>query len=400
MFEEKDPIFEEENQKKLIEQIQTAPDCRIFGVSRFSHRTIRNSQVITLALAFVLASIVIVFYHPIISIISLVLIITVTLIVGAILSYLKFTHNYYKIFVSEFGIAKDSKWDDGAIPWEKIEYIEIKDNDDEIDYIIFRSGTKTLGYKNAYFVTRLTLEIISEYIGGIDNWHIIDDLEETADTSNRFYMRPDIDKSDGQKKLVFLLLRDWIGEQDYDADKTKEHPYSKSDDELYELISDDSQCETILDSGIFSRIFGKFSVSILLMVLSILTALYGRAKGPFEIHLLILTVVLFSLGIIGIFKSYEKLIISPIGVVRYYLTGPVAIEWQYVESIDFHTKENKVLAFEFFGNKRRVYCPEHIYKELLPIELIRKYISGLDEWNKKKRNTWEDGVFRLVRPDA
>ncbi len=400
MFEENDPIFDEENQKKLIEKIQNAPDCKIFGVSKFYQRTIRKAQVTTLSLAIVFVSIVLITYNHIISIILLVLIVTVTLIVGAILSYLNFAHNYYKTFVSEFGIAKDSKWDVGAIPWEKIEYIEIKDNDDEIDYIIFRSGVETLGYRNAYFVTRLTLEIISEYIGEIDNWHIIDDLEETADTSNRFYMRSDIDKSDGQKKLEYLLLRDWIGEQDLDADQTQEHVSAKSDDELYELIINDPQSECILDYGNFSRIISKYSVIGIMFVGAILAIFYSMSDGPFTSLSFITSFVLFGLVFYSFFKSFEKLVVSPLGIVRFYLGSPVSIEWQHIESIDFRTGENQAIPFEFFGNKRRVYCPEHIFKNLLSMELIRKYISDLDEWNTKKRNTWEDGVFRLVRPDA
>ena len=109
--------------------------------------------------------------------------------------------------------------------------------------------------------------------------------------------------------------------------------------------------------------------------------------------------LLFVLTFYGMLGSNEKLVLNPIGIARYYWGSPEALEWQYVESIDFHTIEGKAYADEFFGNKRRVFCPEHIYKELLPIDLIRSYISDLDDWREMKRAGWREGIFRLVRPE-
>ncbi|MGY5871831.1 MAG: hypothetical protein RTV72_06290 [Candidatus Thorarchaeota archaeon] len=197
MFEERDPIFDEENQVKLIEQIQNAPDCKIYGVSKINQRTIQGSMVVSLPLAFVFDWIVIVTYDEILTFIFQAIIGIATLVALAILSYLNHSHKYFKTYVSEFGIAKQSVWDKGAIPWDKIEFIEIKYKRDEIDYITFRVGSVTLSYRNSYFVARLSLEIISEYIGGIENWQTVDDFGEFAETttSDRFYMSPDFDKS-------------------------------------------------------------------------------------------------------------------------------------------------------------------------------------------------------------
>jgi len=402
VFEEKDPIFEEENQANLIEQIQNAPDCKIYGVSNINQRTIRGSMAISLPLAFVFAWIVIATYDEILTFIFLAIIGVATLVALAILSYLNHSHKYFKTYVSEFGIAKQSVWDMGAIPWDKIEFIEIKNKGIDIDYITFRVGLVTLSYRNSYFVTRLSLEIISEYIGGIENWQTVDDFGEFAETtkSDRFYMRPDMDKTEGQKKLEDILLLEWIGEQDFDADQTQEHPSSKSDKELYELIVNDHQCDVIIDDGRFNRIMSSFKAFGLMLIVAISLTFLIMAGGPFSIFIAITVVVLFMLMFYGLLKGYEKLIMSPIGIARFYFGSPEAIEWQYVEFIDFRTEDEILIPYEFFGNKQRVFCPEHVYKQLLTIDMIREYLPNLDEWEKTKRQSWSEGAFRLARPDA
>ncbi len=402
MFEEKDEIFEEENQKKLIEQIKTSSDCRVFGVSRFKQKTIKISMVIEGIVAIMLISYGIVFYQSGISDLFLLLVGFATFIVYLILYYLNFPHNHFKTYVSSLGIAKKSEWDKGAIPWDKIEYIEVKDKRKDIDYIIFRSGPMKLGYRNSHFVTRLSLEIISEYVGVTERWHMFDDLKETSETFDFdiLYMHPDIDKSEGLKKLEDVHLMEWIGEQDYDADKTREHPSSKSDAELYQLIMDDPQCECLLDAGKFSRTINKNSVTILMAIVAILTTFYAMSGGLFASLSTIIAIVLFCLIFYGFLKSDEKLIMSPIGVARYYFGRPISIEWQHVEYIDVISDETSPLVTEFFGNKRRVFCPDRHYKHLITIDIIRKYISDIDNWEKMKRDQWPEDTFRLVRPDA
>ena len=402
MFEEKDPIFDEENQKKLIEQIASASDCKIYGVNRFNQRTIEYSMVLTVLIAVVISFLLAIFFNPVFSVVLKALNIAVALIVVGVLSYLRHSHKYFKTFVSELGIAKKSEWEEGAIPWGKIEYIEIKNKGDEIDYIIFRSDAMKLRYRNSRFVTRLTLEIISEYIGGIERWHMFDDLKETAETtdSDRIYMKPDIEKSAGLKKLEDVLLMEWIGEQDFDADQTQEHTSSKSDDELYELILNDPQCEYILDSGRLSRTLGNSKATLALLLVAFASMIYGVFAGPYSVLVFSFVGVLFFMILYGIFKNGETLVASPIGIARFDYGSPVTIEWQHVEFIDIYLHENSPEPFEFFGNKRRVFCPEHWYKGLISMEMIRKYVSNLDEWKKTKRDTWDEKTYRLVRPDA
>ncbi len=402
MFEEKDKIFEEKNQKKLIERIKTSPDCRIFGVSRFSQRRIRNSLAVAIMSPIVVILLCLIINNQVFTGVSLLVVPPAMLIICGFLSYLNHSHKYFKTFVSEFGIAKDTKWEDGALPWEKIQYIEIKNKGNDIDLILFRSGSLKLGYRNSHFVTRLSLEIISEYVGGIDRWHMFDDLKETSETidCDILYMNPDIDKSEGLKKFEEVILMELIGEQDYDADKTIEHASSKSDDELYTLIMDDPKSKCLLDAGKFSRTLNKNSVTILMAIVVILTTFYAMPGGPFASLSTIIAIILCCLIFYGFFKSDEKLIMSPIGVARYYFGRPVAIEWQHVEYIDMFSEENSLSVVEFFGNKRRVFCPDRHYKHLITIDNIRKYISDIDNWEKMKRDQWSEDTFRLVRPDV
>ncbi len=340
--------------------------------------------------------------NQVFTVVSLLVVPPAVLIICGFLSYLNHSHKYFKTFVSEFGIAKDTKWEDGALPWEKIQYIEIKNKGDDIDLIQFRSGSLKLGYRNSHFVTRLSLEIISEYVGGIERWQMFEDLKETSETTDcdTLYMHPDIDKSEGLKKLEDVHLMEWIGEQDYDAEKTKEHTSAKSDEELYELILNDPQCEYILDSGRLSRTLGKSSVTLALLIASLVISIYGVFAGPYSILIFSLVGVLFILMLYGIFSNGETLVASPIGIARFYFGSPVAIEWQHVEYIDLVSEENSLVIIEFFGNKRRVFCPEHWYKGLVSMDLIHKYISNLDEWKKTKRDAWDENTYRLVRADA
>lgn len=298
------------------------------------------------------------------------------------------------------GIAKNSVWDTGAIPWDKIEYIETKNKGDDIDYINFRSGTMKIGYRNSLFVTRLTLEIISEYIGGIENWQIVVDLGESAETteSDRFYMRPEIDKSEGQKKLEDILLIGWIGEQDFDAHKTQEQLSYKSDDELYKLIMDDIRCKCLYDVGKFARVIANFKVTFVMLVVAITGSIAGMFIDPFSGILHSSAVILFILMFYGMFKGDEKLVLSPIGIARYIFGGPESLEWQHVEYIDFSFEEDRLVQIEFFGNKRRIFCPQHRYKDKLSLDLISKYLPDLDEWEKTTRKSWDAGTYRLVRP--
>ena len=341
------------------------------------------------------------FYHPTLTSIFAVIIGIATLIALAILSYLNHSHNYFKTFVSEFGIAKKSVWDDGAFPWENIEYIEIKNKGEGIDYIIFRVETMTLSYRNSYFVTRLSLEIISEYIGGIDSWHILDDFKELEEemVNDRVYMKPDFDRSEGQKRFEEIIIREWVGEQDFDAGQTQEQTSAKSDKELYEQILNDHQCECVLDYGRFNRMISNFKAIGAMFIVAIGLTFLGMGGGPFSIFNFIIACTLFMVMLYSLIKGSEQLIMSPIGIARYWFGSPEAIEWQHVEFIDFHTEDEVPIPFEFFGNQRRVFCPQHIYKQLVSMDMIRNYIPNLDEWKKTKRGNWEEGVFRLVRPD-
>ena len=108
------------------------------------------------------------------------------------------------------------------------------------------------------------------------------------------------------------------------------------------------------------------------------------AGGSFSIFIAITVVVLFMLIFYSAFKGYEKLIMSPIGIARFYFGSPEAIEWQYVEFIDFRTEDEIPIPYEFYGNKQRVFCPENVYKQLLSMDMIRRYLPNLDEWKKTK----------------
>jgi hypothetical protein len=99
-----------------------------------------------------------------------------------------------------------------------------------------------------------------------------------------------------------------------------------------------------------------------------------------------------------LFRSDERLFISPIGIVRYYFGSPEALEWQYVEFIDFYSDDETPFPYEFFGNNKRVFCPRHHYRELLSMDHIRQYLPELDQWKKVNQDLWEEGSFRLVRP--
>ena len=401
MFEERDTIFEEENQKRLIEQIQNAPDCEIYGINNFNQRSIKQALILTVFVSGLFFIVGLLIYHTIISIIVFVLDIIVTMILLAVLTYLNYSHNYFKTYISMLGIAKNSIWDTGAIPWDKIEYIETKNKGDDIDYIIFRSGSMKIGYRNSHFVTRLSLEIVSEYIGGLDNWFVFDDLKETTETteSDRFYMQPDIDKSEGRKKLEDILLMEWLGEQDFDADKTQEHLSYKSDDELYVLIMEDPRCECLYDAGRFARIIGNFKVTFAMLFVAIAASIAGMFIEPYSVVIYSGVVILFILMFYSMFKSDEKLVLSPIGVARYIFGSPEALEWQHVEYFDLSFEEDILVQLEFFGNKRRIFIPEQRYKGKLSLELVRKYLPDIDEWNKTTRKSWGYGTYRLVRPD-
>ena len=137
MFEKQDPIFEAENQKKLIEDIQNASDCQIFGISKYDQRKIRilmRSDIILLLLSIFFG---ILYYTPGVTEFVLVGIGVICFVCYIPLYYLNFSHQYFKIYVSSLGIAKKTEWDEGAIPWNKIDCIEVKDKKGEIDYIIY-----------------------------------------------------------------------------------------------------------------------------------------------------------------------------------------------------------------------------------------------------------------------
>ncbi len=402
MIEERNPIFDEENQEKLIEKILNAEDMRVYGVNRFQRSSIKKSQFMTTIVTVLLVIIVLIYYIPIISEILLSVVLIIAIIVALFLSYLKYSHDYTKMYMSEFGIAKDSDWDKGAIPWDLLEFIEMQLKRDVIDVLIFRSGRKTLAYRNTRFIKRLTLEIISEYVGGIGSWVLVDDLsEEVVETtkSNTFYMRPNIDKSEGKKRLEEIILREWIGDQDYDAGETEEQVSAKSDEVLYSLILNDPQLAVIRDTSLFTRIFGQFRVSIFCMIIAVSLSFVGMVAGPFSWLIWIVAIIFYILIFSELFMSDERLFLSPIGIVRYYFGSPEALEWKHVEFIDFHTDSGALVPYEFFGNRKRIYCPGHYYKGILSIDHILQFLPELERWKKVNQDFWEDGSFRLIRPD-
>ena len=71
-----------------------------------------------------------------------------------------------------------------------------------------------------------------------------------------------------------------------------------------------------------------------------------------------------------------------------------------MEYIDYDFEEGHLVQAEFFGNKRRVFCPRHIYEDYLSKELIHEFIPGIDTWEKVTRPNWGDDSYRLVRPDV
>ena len=400
IFEERDPIFDEDNQARLMREIKTSPDCEIYGVSKYSQSSIKRGIAGSILSAIILILISTAFITGLSTAIALILIVTGTLVICAILSYLNYSHKYFKTYVSSLGIAKDSAWDEGVLPWDKIEYIEIKEKKNEIDYIRFWAGVLKLGYRNSHFVRRLTLDIISEFVGGLENWGIVEDINETT-KSDIFYIRPDIDEIKGRKAIERLLLMEWIGEQDFDADQTQIQPSAKPAKELYSQILKDPQCEVILDQGRFSRIITNGKLLVTLLIISFISMFYGMVNGPFSTFAITLTVVLciiMLMGVIVMVRGDERLVISPIGIARFSLGSPEALEWQYIEFIDFRSEDGQLIPFEFFGNKTRVFCPKHHYKDFLTCDHIIKYLPELNEWNRTRRSLWRKDSFRLVRP--
>ncbi len=402
MFEEEDPIFKDENQDKLMKQIMHAPDCKIYGVSKYSESTLWKSMILTIMLGVVIPCLFLIFYIPLISIVAIALDIIIVIILFLIFSYLRHAHTYFKLFVSDRGIAKEAEWHGGAFPWEKIEYIEVKNKGNEIDYIVFRVGRKKIGYRASFYATRLSLEIVSEFIGGIDNWHLVEDLGEASvmTEGERYYMNPDIDKSEGQKRLEEIIIREWVGDQDYDAGQTQEQLAAKTDDELYELIQNDPQCVILHDTGKISRIFGNFKIWIAVLVVSIPACIVTIFLTQFAVYIFTLVIIAFALIFYTMFKGDEKLVLSPIGIARFLFGSLEALEWQHVEYIDFHTYDSKPVPLEFFGNRRRIFCPEHTYKDKFAMELVLQFIPNLSEWTKISKTTWEEGTFRLTRPET
>ena len=400
IFEERDPIFNEDNQVKLIEEIKNSPDCEIYGVSKYSQSSIKRGIVGSILSAIILILISTAFTTGLSTVIALILIITGTLAICAILSYMNYSHKYFTTYVSSMGIAKDSAWDEGVLPWDKIEYIEIKEKKNEIDYIRFWSGVLKLGYRNSRFVRRLTLDIISEFVGGLENWAILEDINETT-KSDKFYIRPDIDETEGRKAIEKLLLMEWVGEQDFDADQTQEQPSAKSSKKLYSQILKDPQCEVILDQGRFSRIITNAKLLVTLFIIAFISMFYGMFEGPFSIFATTFAVVLYIIMLMAIcvmFRGNEMLVISPLGIARFYFGSPEALEWQHIEFIDFRSVDGQPIPFEFFGNKTRIFCPKHYYKDFLTWDHISKYLPELNEWDRIRRSFWGKDTFRLIRP--
>ncbi len=344
MFEERDPIFEEENQKKLIEQIKTSSDCRIFGASRFIEGT----------------------------------------------------------YVSESGIARETKWRKVAIPWENIEYIEIKDKGSDIDYIIFRSGTISLTCTNSSSANKLSLDIVSEYVGEIEGWPVFDDLKETAETtdSDRIYMRPDIDRSTGRTRLEAILLRECIGAVDFDVYSTQEQTSARSDEEIYERIMNDPQCEYFVESGTFAKVINNWKVTLALFCVAFAVGVLPIFFQPYHFLNYGISFLLFVLMFYGLCTSDEKIVISPIGIGRYRRGNREAIEWQYIEFIDILFDEDIPVVAEFYGNIRRIVIVNRTSKHPVSMDLIRKYINDVDEWNKTELKSWKEGAYRFRRPEA
>jgi hypothetical protein len=402
IFEEQDPIFNEENQTRLMQEIKSAPDCEIYGVSKYNQRSIKIGIAGSILSSLILILISIALTDGLFTVMILGVIITGTLVACAILSYMNYSHKYFKTYISSLGISKDSKWDEGALPWEKIEYLEIKEKNNEIDYIRFWSGVCKLGYRNSRFVRRLSLVIINEFLGGLNNWTLVEDINEIT-KSDKFYIRPDIDESTGRQTIKKLLLMEWIGEEDFDADQTQEQPSAKSDEMLYDLILNDPQCEIIIKQGRISKLFSNWKSLLSMLILAILASIYGMFEGPYAPIAFILVVILVIHMLIGVFFSVtrnETLVMSPIGIVRHYLGSPEALEWQYVEFIDFDTVDDQVIPFEFFGNKTRILCPRHIYKSKITWDHIARYLPDLSEWTRTTQYDWGEGIFRLIRPTA
>ncbi len=400
-FDEPDSIFQSENQIKLIEQIQSAPDCEIYGVSGYSQESIKKAQIATIIIIFTVAPILLILSPTLLSLVIVIFQIVSAVSAIAVLSYMNFSHNYYKTYVSHLGIAKKSKWDEGAIPWDRIEFLEVKYKGDELDYVIFRSDIK-LGYRNSRFVRRLTWDIISEYLGGLDSWIVIDDIDEITE-SDRFYMRPSIEEEQGREKLKKMLLKDYIGEEDFDADQTQEQPSAKSDEVLYDLILNDPQCEVIIKQGRVSKLLSNWKTLLVLMSLTIIATIYRMFNGPFTSFAVVLIVILCVVMLIGVYLTVagkETLALSPIGIVRHYMGSSEALEWQYVEFIDFDTMDDQIIPFEFFGNKKRILCPRHIYRSKITWDHITEYLPELSEWTRIRRDDWNEDIFRLVRPTA
>jgi hypothetical protein len=166
------------------------------------------------------------------------------------------------------------------------------------------------------------------------------------------------------------------------------------------LILDDPQLVIIRNTGWFTRQLGKFKVSILFMILAIALSFVAMIAGPFTFLVMGVALICYMLIFHGLFRSDERLYISPIGIVRFYFGSPEGLEWKYVEFIDFHADGDKPVPYEFFGNGKRIFCPRKYYNELLSLDHILQYLSDLDEWKKVNQDMWGDESFRLIRPET
>lgn len=382
-----------------MDRVKNTPDVIVYGTSSFSQEKIVWSRRIVIIISILIIIIALVLDWNYISWFTIAFVSILAVILYAILSYLNWSHNYFKLYVSNLGIANETKWVTGAMTWDQIEIVEVKLKHGKIDYILLRCGMERLGTRSSFFARQLTLEVVSEKLGGIEAWHLFEDINDTTD-ADIFYARPDMSRTEAKEKIEDLLLFEWIGEQDYDAEQTQEHITSRSDDELYELIIDDPKCVWIKDSSRLTRMTNNIKVQLILFITPIVLLFSAMSQNSYGFFYVIIAIVLLILLFHSFLKFDERLIISPIGIVRYIWGSPEAIEWQHIEFIDLVLEENEITQAEFYGNKRRIFCPSHAYRGRFTIDIIRNYIPDFDNWNRIRKERWEEEQVRFVRPEV
>jgi len=196
-------------------------------------------------------------------------------------------------------------------------------------------------------------------------------------------------------------------DEDFGHLRTKKYVGSLSSKQLVKRIEEDPNNEAYPQTAdTVTNLTITFFVVLGITGIGVITTIFSGNISSVDLFAFIFLMgVFFGLFFLcgGCFYALqvrtEKMLVSSEGVGIKWKYGDEAIAWQHIAYLHIWWSKGKISKVKFAGNRRRFWHRNPWFGKRFSLEILKRYLPDVDNWEVIRKEDWHEGVYRYTRPD-